>query len=89
MLFRDTPLATVFCGPAAEERTIFCFSPFGAESLDEAGWRKLVFQSLTSESFALPSTRPWNIKAETPAFVCVRVYVPFLAMSHLTRSLLH
>lgn len=43
ILFRDTPLVTVFCGPVAEEIQIFCFSESQAESLDEAGWRNLVF----------------------------------------------
>ncbi len=83
MLFRDTPLVTVFCGPVAEEVQIFCFSESQAESFDEVGWRNLVF----CLPFKAPVPGTVQIKGEQSPLnlcvcvcvcVCVLIYVHFL-----------
>lgn len=77
--FRDTPLATVFCGAVAEEVQIFCFSESWAESFGEAGWRNLVF--CFSLFFWAPGPGTVQIKGEQRPLcvcVCVHAYVHFL-----------
>lgn len=81
MLFRDTPIVTVFCGPVAKEVQILCFS----ESFD--GETESSVSVCSSEH---QTREPFRSKESRDPCVFVRARLcAFLAMSHLTCSLFY